>query len=56
MDNKDCTWDDFELLESKKNLMQKFTPISIVDALKGKHKDLQIVKSPSEYKDPDNPK
>lgn len=54
LEKQDCSLDDYELLDSKKHLMSKYTPISICNALQGKHKNIKIDIAPSEFKDPDN--
>jgi len=34
---KDCLIDDLELLDSKKHLMERMTPLALVHQLKQKH-------------------
>ena len=51
---QDARIDDPELLTSKKGLMDKFTPMSVINSIHGKHKDLDISKKDSVRKNPDN--
>lgn len=50
-DNEDAEIDDPDLL-SKKNLTTKYTPLSIIEALKGKHKNVNITEESQTYKQP----
>ena len=45
---QDCEIDDPQLLDSKKHLMSKSTPLSLVNILQNKYKDLVISESLSE--------
>jgi hypothetical protein len=39
----DCEIDDIQLMETKKHLTQKGGPVSKIEALKGKHKNLSFI-------------
>lgn len=51
---QDSRIDDPELLTTKKALMDKFTPMSVINSIHGKHKDLDISKKDSVRKNPDS--
>ena len=46
----DCEIDDILLLTTKKHLMSKHTPLSLVNILQSKHKALNIIESLEEDK------
>ncbi|CDW87208.1 UNKNOWN [Stylonychia lemnae] len=50
-DGDDTEIDDPELMQSKKHLCQKFTPLTVVKSLEGKHKNLNFQEHLSESKD-----
>lgn len=47
----DAEIDDPELMTTKKHLCGKFSPLTIITALQGKHKNLSFQESISEKKD-----
>jgi hypothetical protein len=52
--HQDCPIDDPELHKSKKHLAEKVSPLSLLNAIKAKHKEAGIVEDHSERKDPQN--
>ena len=48
----DCEIDDPELFTSKKHLIAKLSPLSIVKSLADKHKEVTFVEDGSQHKHP----
>ena len=53
-EGKDVHIDDPELFTTKRELMDKFTPLSTTNAIQSKHKDICISRKDSVRKNPEN--
>ena len=47
----DCEIDDPEIFTSKKHLAEKTSPLNVIKALEGKHKNLSFKEEVQEHKD-----